>query len=725
VGEEQLRGLMASDDSHCRISIYWIEPYLPREASFCLRYSDFIVTTEGVHYWIHGGAQRESFRLFGGLNDPLLPRQESLESALRSALTILSAMRSQPADANVALEVGEFFRTSRGSAKHAREVLPADDGRHSPASSTALDAQILNSLPFGRKYSKEKRTDGTVVWRAGKLMDGRAIATVTVKPISGIEKDHRLGLFDPGTLGHWALLPEPYTTYWSLDLACSKLVASPDRSIASRELCDQIEFYLDTSNVPAQVSRALDRLRFKTALMTGDADRVRRSAQGAVARLCADQSVPEFQCLLQLGSMAGEIHKRYPQEAQEWLRPLVRQVATHSPNDFPANLDKLMATIDSNNWFMYGKLLVEEARSQSLVDENMANTLGTKLEALRLARDTTLPDPCESSGSVRTYLADLDADPPKGEIDLNDLRRILEKGLADYYTDAQSKARRNVVENIIASIRLVVGEGPFRGDPTRLIESVKRFSGLYLVVDKTQEPIDAALATLIALSFCDISTPQDHDLLLSQLHKLCAQLQSQVDVRLSERGLNSLVVADDVERAFSLCERIFREYLDDPLWPTFKFPLTENEEARLANTLRLRFLELEPLLQEMSLKVKYGGSAVELRQTLVREIWRAAQMILPEAAFLRRPSYPGVSCQYRVRYGFTIVIESPFYEEGKRPKEKFRAMKYFHLGHRLEETVKRERELTSLCERLSEEDAVPPREQEAVDHGVESPTQIE
>jgi len=33
------------------------------------------------------------------------------------------------------------------------------------------------------------------------------------------------------------------------------------------------------------------------------------------------------------------------------------------------------------------------------------------------------------------------------------------------------------------------------------------------------------------------------------------------------------------------------------------------------------------------------------------------------------------------------------YLEGERPREKFKAMKYFHLGHRLENVVKREREL--------------------------------
>jgi len=42
---------------------------------------------------------------------------------------------------------------------------------------------------------------------------------------------------------------------------------------------------------------------------------------------------------------------------------------------------------------------------------------------------------------------------------------------------------------------------------------------------------------------------------------------------------------------------------------------------------------------------------------------------------------------------FMVVIRGPLYKEGERSKEKFKAMKYFHIGHRLEHIVKREREL--------------------------------
>jgi hypothetical protein len=142
-------------------------------------------------------------------------------------------------------------------------------------------------------------------------------------------------------------------------------------------------------------------------------------------------------------------------------------------------------------------------------------------------------------------------------------------------------------------------------------------------------------------------------------------------------------------------EKKFRRYVDNPLWPAFKFPLTANEETRLRNKLKQRFGRLEPLLDEMSFKVKYGGVSEELEKKTILDISLAAQQLLPRSALLRKPPYPGVSCRYRgAGYGFTAVIKGPLYVEGERPREKFKAMKYFHMGHRLEELVKQERERT-------------------------------
>ena len=159
-----------------------------------------------------------------------------------------------------------------------------------------------------------------------------------------------------------------------------------------------------------------------------------------------------------------------------------------------------------------------------------------------------------------------------------------------------------------------------------------------------------------SLSFCDISTDEDHEALRGQYHSLAAGLESQVNALLARYELAALVGPNDVAKTFAEQEAIFHSYVDDPLWPTFRFPWTENERTRLANKLKLRLEQIEPLLDEMSDKVKYGGVDDRLKQRTVQEIAWVFQHLMVEAAFQRRPAYPGISTQYRGRHGFTAVI---------------------------------------------------------------------
>jgi hypothetical protein len=293
-------------------------------------------------------------------------------------------------------------------------------------------------------------------------------------------------------------------------------------------------------------------------------------------------------------------------------------------------------------------------------------------------------------------MTQLNAYPPAGILTMDDVREIMKEGLDRPCKDANIERKDEIVEDTVDLIRMTVGEGPFRGDKGKLISSIRRFSRHYLVVFKYQEPIDAVLATFLALSFCDNSTAEDHDVLFSQIDKLCTEFQSLTNSMLVERELQKVVTLIDVERLFTKYKQKFRSYIDDPLWPSFKFPLTDNEKARLRNKLKQRFDRLEPVLDDVSLKIKYGGISDELKDKTKYEIARAILQFLPQAAFLRNPPYPGVSCRHKGGYGFAAVIKGPFYIKGERPKEKFKAMKYFHMGHRLEDIVIRERELAGF-----------------------------
>jgi hypothetical protein len=692
-------GLMASDGDRQRIAIYWMEPAMFREAPSFLRCADLIFDRDVAHYWIHGISQPGAFHLSDGEKGPLLPAQKSAESVLRSALAIVGRIRSRRSETATPLEVATFFERGRGQADYEYVVSPNEAHGSQSFDSADSGTQILNALPYGREYSKETRDDGAIVWRAQKGANGPRVATVTIQRLHEFAPTTARGAFDVKTLGQWTLISEVYRDYWSSARALEAMRSSSDVCTSARDLYGKLDSYLDRNKAPAEVSRALERLRFHAALMTSDSNCVWQSAQAVVAGLCADETVPEAQCLVDLGSMSGRIQKQHPERMEEQLRLLVAQVVRHAGQEASASVDRLMGDILNNGWFTYGELLLTQMGRTGLIPQRDVNTWTAKLQASRLARGDTTSDPCDATPSVQRYLAQLDADPPKGTLDMNDIHRILNEGLAKRYTQDQSDAKREVVEKAIRSIRLIGGEGPFCGDPARLVASTDRFSRHCLEVNKSPASFDAVLATFLALSFCDTSTPEDHERLFGQLQSRSRALQSQINAMLAARGLAALVTAEDVERTFQAYERRFQQYMDDPLWAPFKFPWTRDEEDRLDGALRLRLAQLEPVFDEMSLKVKYGGPSDDLKGSTLRAISMAAQQLLSRAAFLRMPLYPGVGCRYLGGYGFAVVIRSPLYQEGHRPREMFQAMKYFHLGHRLQDVVEREREMILPAEK--------------------------
>jgi hypothetical protein len=155
MGKGRIDGLMASDGSQYRISIYWIEPAVYRDHTFFLGFSDFIISKDKVHYWIHGVAQPGTFDLSCKSDDQLLPRDASVISVARSAFTIANRIRSNSLNEETPLELGKFLRESRDHADYSYEVPSEQSGDDMTSGSRVSDVEILNALPFGRKYSKQ------------------------------------------------------------------------------------------------------------------------------------------------------------------------------------------------------------------------------------------------------------------------------------------------------------------------------------------------------------------------------------------------------------------------------------------------------------------------------------------------------------------------------------------------------------------------------------------
>lgn len=692
----RIDGRMASNGERFRIAIYWIEPDSLRENSL-FRESDVIVKEGRAHYWTREMLRPETLRF---PEDPCAPpaiEPGGAEAILRAALAVASRVRRRPEDAGIPLEAARFFQACRGRPAHTLEAAPGEADGNDLSGDGETSIESFDAMPYGRTYSKRTQPDGEVVWQARRTLNDRPVVTVAVEPLPGVGLDDRADAFDVDTLGRWTLVPKPYRTYWSFAAEYSEIAGAQDAGDRGRELYDEIASCLTDSNAPAPVRGAMIRLHLQAALLTGDADRVRRSLKETVDELCRRDATPPYQALLELGKISERIDERYPGQAQEWLRPLVAQMVKHAGPDAVANMRKLTLTIQSNKWFTYGRLLLEEIRTQGLEKESVLDAMTAQLDAFRMATVKEPPDPCESCETVARYVAGLDVPPPKGDVDMNDLRQILEEGLAGPDSQDRSEVRDRFVEDVLRAIRLTVGDGPFCADRERLIDSIARFRQNHPVAGGDSESAGTVLATFLALSFCDISTPADHEVLLSQFRRQSDDIRSQVAAMLKKRSLDPLVTEAELESTFDLYERIFRRCLDDPLWPAFKFPLTRNERTRLTGRLRPRLAQFEASLDKISLNVQYGGINDQLKKSLVREISLAVQQLLPEMAFLRNPPYPGVTCSYRGGRGFTVILPKMLYQEGGRPGDRFNAMKYFHLGHRLQELVERERELARLA----------------------------
>lgn len=694
MGLSRFKGLMTTDGIRCRIAIYWTEPRLVRHSPVLLNACDVLFVEDAVHYWLPGMTQPGTLRACDTASESLLPPQDDLPSTVRSALAIVCHLRCDPGPESTPLNVQDFLRQSRTRAEYRCEFTPADGGAIDLFSDTVTDTQILNTLPLGRKYTKDVLDDGSLRWQLKEALTNRFVIGVMVRRMDHTEDGVDGCPFDVETLGQWKCVPEPYRAYWRLRAAASEVHAAAHRQIQGHVLCDRIESYLKTHQAPNHVRRAMEYLWVEMAFITRDLDRIDQALRAMATGLCQDDTISPSHALLEMAEVSGRMESDYPRQFRTMWEPLVEQMVVHFGDNMVECLDRLIPSIQANRRFSYGQILLESIRRQSWAESAAVEGLLAKYEATRLAVRTEPFDLSTACPGVKQYLAQLEIGPRRGTLSMQDVRVVLEQGLKLPEQDGDTDEKVALVDGVLELLHLIVGDGPFYADQVKLADSVRRFSQTYFVVCKNKEPIQPALATFLALSFCDTSTADDHEKLCEQVRAIGTQFERRLNASIADWKLSSLVTPEDTRRiVHQYCVEEFRRYVDDPLCPTFKFPLTANETARLSNRVLPRIAQLEPVFEEMSLKVKYGGVSAQLKEEAIKPIAHAVQGLLPATAFLRRPSYPGIVYQYRGRRGFTAVIDRPLYQADKRPREIFKAMKYFHMGHRLDEVVLREREL--------------------------------
>jgi hypothetical protein len=679
MGPGYLEGLMTSSDLGCRIAIYWVEPEALRGSKHYFCNSDFIFSEKRVWYWLQGMTEYKSFPWELISNTPLIPRQASLESIVQAALATVDLVSlSSNSSSLPKLEVGRFLHQGRGQVEYTYESAGSQPEDENNQIGFAEDSQILNQLPFGRRYAKQMHADGSVRWEMQKAQTGQPLLQMIVKPLVS-DLDDRV--FDPNTLGDWTLIDEPYRLYWECREAYARLPDANKGHIASRALYDRMDVYLKSEQLSPRITRALNRLRFKVALATGDAGCITDSVQADITGLCQNRAVSDYHCLLELARCDGDIRKVSRSLAGEVLPGLLCQMVDRTSPDTAKHLDRLLPSLHRNKWLSYGSHLLAEIEIRDLASPETVADLKSRIEAMQVLRGNHAPLHSNLDMTVRRYLAESDQVPQQGSIDLHVLSQILVEALNEHSLPEGFATKQQFAERVVWLVRGFVGDGLFRGDRARLESAVAKFTKDYHMVNNTRENLDVTLATVLALSFCDISSSLEHDRLKNQFNSLLLSFESQAKQLLSERNLDGLVKPEDVAAISQTFREQLSHYVDGPLWPMFKFPLSGSEETSLHGKLTSYCTELVETLDDVAVKTQYGGASERFRQRVIRRLFYTAESLLVDLAFQRIPHVKGVRCRFVGNRGFSIVIDSGVFGANQASdREVFRKLRYFHIG---------------------------------------------
>lgn len=685
------KGLLVADHSgRSRITIYWLQPPLICEKTDNLAYSDMIFQNDIVSCWLHkdiDGKHSFNFHLAEMDDRFRLPGQNDLMAILQSVFGTLREVRRDRLSADEPWEMARFFQGCSNRSESEHRVLSKQTelpGNKQAAASD--DSAIMNTLPFGRIYRKKILADNSYVWQIREASANRDVVTVTIRPLSDSRRRDMRSAFDPDTLGRWSAVPEPYRRYWAFLSRYTELGDRPDGPSQARKLYSEINSYLG-DHLPEDARSALNELRFKIALMTALPDAISQSTREYVSALCERDEASTGETIVELGSVAAKVRKQWSdKDTRDLVYPLLKGLIRPSIFANLSFLESMVSQVKGRGWYWYGQLLIDILQEQNCVDANILDNYLKDLGIWRLSKDITEADPNTLTPSMREFLTYLDSPPPEGQLTFEDLRHVLDEGLAGF-GEQPNDEKKELIEKVLASIRMIAGDGPFQGDKDRLSKSLIEFERLQRSARVSLESMHALLTTFVALSFYDTSTEADHETLISQLHHASEILGREISEILERHQLSSLVSQQDVRKIFARPPEDIRRYVDDPLWPMFKYPMTENEQTRLINEIRTCLKRVERHAESVAQKLPDSADSQLVRRRLMRDVANIAGQIPYQAVCIRRPRYPGLSCEQSSTVGLHLDMKGHFYDSPDKAREVFQTMKYFYLGHRIEPDV--------------------------------------
>lgn len=296
----------------------------------------------------------------------------------------------------------------------------------------------------------------------------------------------------------------------------------------------------------------------------------------------------------------------------------------------------------------------------------------------------------EPSNSMIQLLHALRSSPPQGNLSLSELGTLL-RGELSGRTKADPSEQSHFAERIVENVRRLVGDGPFNGDTDTLRKALRSLQGFGAKGRSGEMHINGeVLAALLALSFYDTSTTDDHRMLYKQL----------VDVGLEtiDEIMEILKSVDSPEslsrrRCLGLLREMMMqvaEYIENPLFPSYKFPLSSDEIASIRNHVQADLKRLRDKCTQ--LRGDTSGEESVLSEEGIALVERGVLGVLQRfptrVLRVRLPQRPHLSfkCTYRF---VEIRFNKSIFADEERVALLLDAAKHLYLGcrYRPESTI--------------------------------------
>lgn len=391
------------------------------------------------------------------------------------------------------------------------------------------------------------------------------------------------------------MVPKYHRMYWEfhkrwLDLLHEAVDRSAARLLVS-DIDDALRF------MPTEVRLAARRLQIEVATFSDDIVTVSRAAGEYVGELaCYEATVSDL--IAELGRIVAEVNRYHGTgpEAIAFVDPLVDKICQQSVFENPYFVQETVGDLCANKAFRIARRLVGAVQKHRCIDEAIVAELSEVIDLSSAALSRERLDPNRFTASALQLIAQMDAAPPKGVLTWEAVRVALDNGMIHRFADAPEK-KGQFIKDTLDLVSLAAGEGPFRGDVVALTDSVARLDETYPADKVTPQEIRDTLAALLVVSFYDTSTADDRDRLVAQLHDIFESTWAELLKCLKELGLEN-ELDEGASQAIEKHMEEVKSYVSDPLWPMYKYPLSDNEIARITSSALLGLKPVERVLRD-------------------------------------------------------------------------------------------------------------------------------